>query len=117
MQQLLNTLYVTTQRAFLRLDHDTLRVEVEGDTKLQVPLLHLGAVVCFGDVAVSTALLQRCADDGRSLVFMDRSGRFKARVEGPVSGNVLVRRAQHLAYAHPDRPAQIARSIVAGKIQ
>ena len=82
MKQILNTLYVTSERAYLHLDHDTLRVEVNGTTQLQVPLHHLGGVVCFGDVLVSPALIHRCAEDGRSLVFLDRNGRFKARVEG-----------------------------------
>ena len=40
--QLLNTLYITTPEAYLRLDNDTLRVEVERETKLRVPLHHLG---------------------------------------------------------------------------
>ena len=38
MHQLLNTLYVTTEGAYLRADHETLRVEVERETKLQVPI-------------------------------------------------------------------------------
>ena len=76
MHQILNTLYVMTQRAYLHLDHDTLKVKVEGETKLQVPLHHLGAVCCVGDVAASTALLHRCADDGRAVVFLDHGGRF-----------------------------------------
>jgi len=66
MHQLLNTLYLTTEGAYLRLDHDTLRVEVERETKLQVPIHHLGGIVCFGDVLVSPAALARCAQDGRS---------------------------------------------------
>ena len=48
-------------------------------------------------MTVSTALLHRCAADGRSVVFLDFAGRFQARVEGPTSGNVLLRRAQHEA--------------------
>lgn len=117
MNQLLNTLYVTTQGAYLHLDHDTLRVAVERETRLRVPLLHLGAVVCFGDVLFSPALLHRCAEDGRSVVFLDRAGRFKARVEGPESGNVLLRRAQHEALSAPTRTLEIARACVAGKLQ
>lgn len=117
MNQLLNTLYVTTQGAYLHLDHDTLRVAVERETRLRVPLLHLGAVVCFGDVLLSPALLHRCAEDGRSVVFLDRAGRFKARVEGPESGNVLLRRAQHEALSAPTRTLEIARACVAGKLQ
>src|SRR4030067_2988874 len=95
MHQLLNTLYVTTESSYLHLDHETLKVSVERENKLQVPLHHLGGVVCFGDVMLSPALMRRCGEDGRSLVLLDRNGRFKGRLEGPVSGNVLLRRAQH----------------------
>ena len=37
MKTLLNTLFVQTQGAYLRLDHDTLKVEVEGQVRLQGP--------------------------------------------------------------------------------
>ncbi len=117
MHQLLNTLYVTTPEAYVRLDRETLRVEVEKETKLQVPLHHLGAVVCFGDAPISPALLHRCADDGRSVVLLDRNGRFKGHLEGPVSGNVLLRKAQHEAVNDPELTLAIARNMVAGKIQ
>src|SRR5919106_2256192 len=117
MRQLLNTLYVTTEGAYLHLDHETLKVEMQETTKLQVPLHHLGGVVCFGNVMVSPFLLHRCAEDGRALVFLDRHGRFKARVEGPVSGNVLLRHAQHLTASDAEKSIAIARNIVAGKVQ
>jgi len=115
--ELLNTLYVTTQRAYLHLDHDTVRVEVERKTTLRVPLIHLESLVCFGDVLVSTALIHRCGEDGRALVFLDRNGRFKARVTGSISGNVLLRRAQHLALSDPGKTLTVARNVVAGKVQ
>ena len=117
MHQLLNTLYVTTPEAYVRLDHETLRVEVEKELKLQVPLHHIGAIVCFGDVLLSPAILHRCADDGRSVVLLDRNGRFKGRLEGPVSGNVLLRKAQHQAMNDPQQTLAIARNLVAGKVQ
>jgi CRISPR-associated protein Cas1 len=117
MHQLLNTLYVTTENAYLRLDHETVKVSVDKETKLQVPLHHLGGFVCFGDIMVSPALMRRCGEDGRSLVLLDRNGRFKARLEGPVSGNVLLRRAQHDWSNNADKSLDIAKKIVAGKIQ
>lgn len=117
MHQLLNTLYLTTEGAYLRLDHDTLRIEVERETKLQVPIHHLGGIVCFGDVLVSPAALARCAQDGRFVVFLDRNGRFQARVEGPVSGNVLLRCAQYAAMRDQATTLIIARNVVGGKIQ
>lgn len=117
MHQLLNTLYVQTPRAFLHLEGETVKVKVEGELKLQVPLHHLGALVCVGDVGVSTPLLHKCADDGRTVAFFDFAGRFKARVEGPTSGNVLLRQAQHAALADPARCLDLARRFVAAKLQ
>lgn len=117
MRQLLNTLFVTRPRAYLHLDHDTVRVEVERELQLQAPLLQLGAIVLFGDALVSSALLARCATDGRSVVWLDRNGKFQGRLEGPTSGNVLLRRAQHLALSDPARRLEISRSMLAGKIR
>jgi CRISPR-associated protein Cas1 len=117
VHELLNVLYVQTQGAVLHLEHDTVRVTVEGETKLRAPLLRLGGIVVFGQVTLTPFLIQRCAEDGRSLVWLGRNGRFKARVEGPARGNVLLRRAQHLALSDRDRTSQIARQIVAAKVQ
>lgn len=117
MRELLNVLYVMTQGSMLHLDHDTVRVEVEHETRLRVPLLGLSGIVVFGQVSVSPFLIQRCAEDGRNLVWLTRSGRFRARLEGRVRGNVLLRRAQHLALSEPERPHLIARQIVAAKLQ
>jgi CRISP-associated protein Cas1 len=115
---LLNTLYITLPDSRLRLDNDTLRVEVEQDTKLRVPLHHLQAVVCFGHVVVSTPLMHRLASGGIALVLLDSNGRFMARLEGAVSGNVLLRQAQHrLLVDDAPRVLSLARAVVAGKIK
>ena len=116
-RELLNTLYVTTQGAYVHVDGQTLRVEVEDETRLRVPLHHLGSVVCFGRVSVSPEAIARCAEDQRDLVFLRRSGRFRARVVGPTSGNILLRLAQHRAYEDSEQAIAIARNIVAAKIQ
>lgn len=115
--QLLNTLYVTLPDAWLRLDNDTLRVDVERETRLRVPLHHLSAVVCFGHVGMSAPLVHRLADDGIALVLLDAQGRFKARLEGAVSGNVLLRQAQFQRAAEPVFTLDMARACVAGKVK
>ena len=117
MKQLLNTLYVQTQGSYLRLDHETLKLEVERKLVFQVPLHHLGGIVAFGNVLVSPFLIHRCAEDGRDLVWLSEYGRFQARVAGSMTGNVLLRRAQHTALDQTDVTLQIARHIVAGKLQ
>lgn len=114
---LLNTLFVQTQGAYLRLEGDTVRVEVEGELRLQVPLHHLGGLVLFGNVLVSPFLLARCAEDGRAVVWLSESGRFQGRLEGPVSGNVLLRRAQHQALDREDRALALAKAFVGAKVR
>lgn len=114
---LLNTLYVMTGGSYLHLDNDTVRIEVEHDTRLRVPLHHLGGVVCFGDVLMSPALVGRCAEDGICVTLLDRNGRFRARVEGPISGNILLRKAQFEIAYDPEQTLAIARNIVAGKLR
>jgi CRISPR-associated protein Cas1 len=117
MRQVLNTLYVMTPHAYVHLENDTLRIDVERQKKMQVPLHHLGSVVCFGNIMVSPALMHRCADDGISLVLLDDNGRFKARLEGGTSGNILLRQAQHRAAADKKIALAIARSVIAGKLR
>jgi len=115
--QLLNTLYVTLPDSHIRLDNDTLRLLVGDDTRLRVPLHHLGAVVCFGPVSVSVPLMHRLAEDGIALVLLDANGRFKARLEGATAGNVLLRRAQHATSMGEAFTLALARRLVAGKLR
>ncbi|MGJ4951454.1 type I-C CRISPR-associated endonuclease Cas1c [Bradyrhizobium sp. HKCCYLS20291] len=113
MKKLLNTLYVTTEGMRLRKDGENIVAELEDDERGRVPFHMLGAVVTVGPVSVSPALIGALARAGITLVLLDRQGRFEARVEGPVSGNVLLRRAQYRA---SEQPTDIVRSIVSAKI-
>ena len=116
MLELQNVLYVVTQGTFLRLDHDSVRVDVEGEMRARFPLVSLSGIVVMGRVTVSPALIERCAEDGRSLVWLTRHGRFVGRVEGRTKGNVLLRRAQHLALNDHQRVLDTARYVVLGKM-
>lgn len=113
MKKLLNTVYVTTEGASLRKDGENLVAQVEGVEKARVPLHMLASVVAFGPVVVSPALIGACAAGGVTIVLLDRIGRFQARIEGPVSGNVLLRRQQ---YRTSEQPTSIIRSFLTGKI-
>lgn len=116
-RQILNTLYVMTPHSYLHLENDTLRVDVEHEKKLQVPLHHLGSVVCLGNIMLSPALMHRCADDGVGLVLLDGNGRFKARLEGAVSGNILLRQAQHHQAGDAAFALNVSRAMIAGKLR
>ena len=113
MKRLLNTLYATTEGASLRKDGENLVATLDGAERARVPFHMLASVVTFGAVHLSPPLIQACAAGGIVIVMLDRAGRFQARVEGPVTGNVLLRRAQYRA---SERPTEIVRGIVLGKI-
>jgi CRISPR-associated protein Cas1 len=105
-----------TPGSALGVEHDAVRVERDGRLVFRAPLRQLSGIVVFGRVSVSPFLIERCASDGRGLVWLDRNGRFRARVQGPVGGNVHLRCAQHDARTDPRHPWRIARQIVAGKV-
>jgi CRISPR-associated protein Cas1 len=111
-----NTLYVTTQGAYLAKDGTNVVVRVEKETRLSVPVHTLDGIVCFGNVRCSPFLMGLCGKEGVSLSFCTEQGRFLARVLGPQSGHVLLRRAQHVKTASPEAAANFARCLVAAKI-
>ena len=116
MKRLLNTLYVTTPKATLSRDGETVVVKIDGETKLQLPIHTLGSLVCFGPVRCSPSLLGLCAERKVTVSFLSVYGRFLARVEGPVSGNVLLRREQYRRADDDIFSAEVARSIILAKI-
>lgn len=111
-----NTLYVTTPGAYLAKDGETVAVRIEGETRLRVPIHTLDGVVCFGKVSASPFLLGFCAKRGVGFSMLSEYGRFLARVQGPVSGNVLLRREQYRRADSEDASAAIARSFLAAKV-
>lgn len=111
-----NTLYVTTENSWVRKDGLNVVISVNKEVKGRVPIHMIGSIVCFGRVAVSPPLMGFCSDRGVTIVFLTDYGKFLARVEGPVSGNVLLRREQYRRSDDPDGCGRIVRNIVAGKV-
>ncbi|TMU98260.1 type I-C CRISPR-associated endonuclease Cas1c [Streptomyces sp. DASNCL29] len=116
--ELLNTLYVQTQGADLRLEQDTLRVHLP-DTpgRRTLPLRRIESIVVYGHINLSTELITRCAQDNRPITWMTQGGRYLARLDGAIHGNVLLRHTQHQLHDQPDARLDIARNTVAGKIR
>lgn len=116
MRRLLNTLYVTTQGAYLARDGETVLIRVEQETKLRLPVHTLAGIVCFGQVACSPPLMGLCAERGVAISFLSEHGRFFARVQGEAHGNVLLRRQQYRIADNSGTSADIARTMVLAKI-
>ncbi len=116
MKKHLNTLFVTTQGAYLAKEGETVAVKVDGAVRLRLPVHTLGGIVCFGQVSCSPFLMGFCAERDVAISFLTENGRFLARVQGPVSGNVLLRREQYRRADDSEGSVAIARSVLIGKL-
>lgn len=116
MKKLLNTLYITQENSSLFKQGETVIVKINNEKKHQFPIHILEGIICFGYVFCSPPLMHFCAIKKVSISFLSSYGRFLARIQGPVSGNVLLRRAQYRTADDPIQTEQIARSILLGKI-
>lgn len=115
MRPLKNILYVQTQNAWLHKDGENVVMNVQKEVKGRVPIHKLSGIVCFGQVSISPALMAHCTEHGISISFLNQFGKFQARIEGAVSGNVLLRREQYRIQDNAQRSLNIAQNMIIGK--
>lgn len=116
MKKHLNTLFVTTQGAYLSKEGETVVVKVDGEIKIRVPVHTIGGIVCFGNISCSPYLMGFCAENDVAISFLSEHGRFLAKVQGPVSGNVLLRREQYRRADDQIFSAEVTKFILMGKL-
>ncbi len=115
MRRHLNSIYVTSEDAWVRKDGANIVVEVDGAERGRAPIHMIGSLICFCRAGMSPALMAACAEAGVTVSFLTPQGRFLARVEGPRTGNVLLRRAQYRAADDEARALAFVRGLVAAK--
>lgn len=116
MKQLQNVLYVMTEDSYLQKQGEAVSIRIGGDERVRIPVNTLESIVCFGNITVSTPLIGFLGEKGVGLTFLSVYGRFLGRVEGPMRGNVLLRRAQHEHVRDDSKSGTIARAFVLSKL-
>ena len=116
MKKYLNTLFVTTQGAYLSKEGECAVISIEKEVKTRIPLHMLDGIVCFGAVTCSPFLLGHCAETGVTVTFLSQYGKYLCQVQGATRGNILLRRAQYRMADNDVQTACLARSFVIGKI-
>lgn len=94
MKKLLNTLYVTSEDAYLSLDGENIVCKTDSATKFRVPFSNIESIFCFNYKGCSPSLMGKCVEYGIPLNFISPYGKFLARVTGETKGNVFVRKKQ-----------------------
>lgn len=116
MKKHLNTLYITSDDAYLSKERETFVVEIDHKKVFQAPIHSIENIVCFGFKPLTPALMAFCAENNVGVSFLSESGKFLARVHGPQQGNVLLRKAQYAIADSETKSLNIARPIVAAKL-
>ena len=116
MRKLLNTLFITTEDAYLSLDGENVVVNREKQEIARFPLHGLCSIVSFSYAGASPALMGACVQRDINLAFCTPRGRFLARVNGMSNGNVLLRRTQYRAADDLFQSCRIARNMIFGKL-
>lgn len=116
MRHLLNTLFVTTEDAYLSLDGENVLVNQDKQVIARFPLHNLSGILSFSYAGASPALMGACAQRGINLAFCTPRGKFLARVCGEISGNVLLRKEQYRISDDPEASCRIARNMIFGKL-
>lgn len=116
MRHMLNTLFVTTQDAYLSLDGENVVVNREQQEIGRFPLHNLNSIISFSYSGASPALMGACAKRDINLTFCTPNGRFLARTTGITNGNVLLRRQQYRLADSETDSASIAANMITGKL-
>lgn len=116
MRKLLNTLFVTSEDAYLALENENVVVYKGDETAGRYPLQLLEGILCFSYKGASPALMGACAHNYIQLTFLMPNGKFLARAAGESQGNVLLRREQYRVADSETRSCLVARNMIFGKV-
>jgi len=116
MRPLLNTLFVTTDGSYLKKEGECVVVLLGKEVKIRMPIHNIAGIICMARCHCSPALMGLCGKKGVAISFLTSTGQFLARLQGPVSGNVLLRTKQYRTGEDVDKSVEIARSMVMAKI-
>ncbi|MDO5016065.1 MAG: type I-C CRISPR-associated endonuclease Cas1c [Eubacteriales bacterium] len=115
MRKLLNTLYVQHPNYYLSLEQEAVVISKDRVTMAKFPLLNFESIVTSSQVSISPYLLEACMERGISVSYLDRNGKFLARVSGKNIGNVLLRKSQYRYSDDKTVSNQIAKYMILGK--
>lgn len=116
MKKHLNTLYITSDDAYVRKERETFVVEINKEKVFQAPVHSIENIVCFGFKPLTPALMAYCAESNIGISYLSENGKFLARVYGAQQGNVLLRKMQYAMSDDEFQSLAIARPVIAAKV-
>lgn len=116
MKKLLNTLYITTPNAYISKDGENIVISIDGIEKFRIPIVNIESIFSFNYVGASPGAMRLCSDNKVALTFLSPKGKFIARCQGPVNGNVLLRVKQYSLLENNAERCRLASRFIYGKL-
>ncbi len=109
-------IYVVQQGARLCIENRRLAVELEGQTLSSTPLSQVSEVVLFGNVGLTTPVIDTMLAQGTPVVFLTQHGDYRGRLVGSPTPHVPLRRAQYARAGEPGFVLALAQAFVTAKL-
>lgn len=116
MKKLLNTLYITNPDYYLSLEGETVTVLSDKKKIGKIPLHNLESIITCGYMGASPALMGKCAQEGISIIFLSRNGKFLARIVGEQYGNVSLRKTQYRVSECEEESLELVKCFIMSKL-
>jgi CRISPR-associated protein Cas1 len=108
--------YVTKQGSWVGLNKGQVTVRAAEEELLAVPAEHVGQLVTYGVVNLSSQFRTDALARGVDVTFLSRRGNYLGRLESARSVNVDLRRRQYQKAGDPESRLRLASMVVAGKL-
>ena len=82
----------------------------------KIPLHNLESIITCGYMGASPALMGKCAQEGISIIFLSRNGKFLARIVGEQYGNVILRKTQYRVSECEEESLKLAKCFIMSKL-
>lgn len=118
MDELMGTLYVVQDDAFIGKTDERLRVTHQKQVLQDVPMIKVDGVVVLGRATISPAAVIELLERKIPLTFLTGTGRYLGSLEPPMSKNIFVRSAQWSAAREaPEKAVHVVQGFVRGKLK
>ena len=116
MRKMLNTLYITSEDAYVSLNGETVEISFQDGTKKRIPLHSLENIVVFSYKGTSPALMGKCEENGIMISYFTPNGKYLASVGSNIRGNILLRKEQFRIADDRTRVLSYSRNFITGKL-
>jgi CRISPR-associated protein Cas1 len=110
------TLYINQNDCLLKKVDERLVVIKDKEKLMDVQLIKITQVVIFGRVTVTHEVFSELSARNISLSYLSEHGKYKTRLEPPLSKNVILRIAQYKNNLDEELKCKLAKEFVKGKL-